>query len=62
MSCNGIGRKKRIPGRKQELIIENEKLISGHIGSIKLQGENYLKVKCKREVQYMTEGHNDLRE
>ena len=31
-------------------------MVSGHIGrSIKYQGENDLRVKCKREVQYTIE-------
>lgn len=55
--------RQRNPGRKQELITENwEKMISGHVGSTESQGENRLKVKSKKEIQYMTEGYNDLQE
>lgn len=37
-------------------------MISGHVGSTESQGENRLKVKSKKEIQFMTEGYNDLQE
>lgn len=43
-----------------ELVIKNyEKVVSGHVGNTEFQGENDPQVKCNREVQYMTAGHND---